>query len=109
MAAFAKGIVDTRYLVYDLSMRGAGAVLVGAGAASGSGCVMASASQPSPANRASERRTAERIAASASSLFLFAILVMVNYLAFRHYQRFDWTSQGLFTLSAEVEDRVARA
>jgi ABC-type uncharacterized transport system involved in gliding motility auxiliary subunit len=60
---------------------------------------MADASQPSPTHRASERRTATRIAASASSLFLLAILGMVNYLGFRHYQRFDWTSQGLYTLS----------
>lgn len=48
---------------------------------------------------ASERRTLERITASASSLLLLAILLMVNYLAFRHYKRFDWTTQGIFTLS----------
>lgn len=58
---------------------------------------MASATEP---QRASERRSVERITASASSLLLVAILVMVNYLAFRHYQRFDWTAQSLFTLSA---------
>jgi hypothetical protein len=27
------------------------------------------------------------------------ILLMVNYLAFRHFDRLDWTSQGLFTVS----------
>jgi hypothetical protein len=47
----------------------------------------------------SERRMLERITASASSLLLVAILLMANYLAFRHYKRFDWTSQGIFTLS----------
>jgi len=47
----------------------------------------------------SERRTIERITASASTLLLIAILGMVNYLAFRHYKRFDWTTQGIFTLS----------
>jgi len=51
------------------------------------------------AQRASERRTIERITASASSLLLIAVIAMVNYLAFRHYQRFDWTTQGIYTLS----------
>jgi len=27
------------------------------------------------------------------------IVLLVNYLAFRHYDRLDWTSQGMFTLS----------
>ncbi|MCS6798585.1 MAG: GldG family protein [Myxococcota bacterium] len=33
------------------------------------------------------------------SLFVAAIVLMVNYLAMRHYVRWDWTSQGLYTLS----------
>ncbi len=45
------------------------------------------------------RRTVEQVATSASSLLAFAIVLMVNYLAFRHYARVDWTSQGMFTLS----------
>lgn len=61
---------------------------------------MARATQTQAPQRASERRGVERVTASVSSLLLVAILGMVNYLAFRHYQRFDWTSQGLFTLSA---------
>jgi hypothetical protein len=43
----------------------------------------------------------DRITSSATALFVIAIAVMVNYLAFRHYQRFDWTSQSLYTLSAK--------
>jgi hypothetical protein len=35
----------------------------------------------------------------ASTAFAMLILVMVNYLAFRHYERFDWTSEGMYTLS----------
>ena len=57
------------------------------------------ASNKNAGRSTSERRTLERITASASSLLLVAILLMVNYLAFRHYLRFDWTSQGIFTLS----------
>ena len=57
------------------------------------------------ARSTSERRTLERITASASTLLLVAILAMVNYLAFRHYKRFDWTSQGIFTLSPKGYDK----
>jgi len=49
--------------------------------------------------RASEHRKAERISRISTVLLLVAILAMINYLAFRHYQRFDWTSQGIYTLS----------
>lgn len=49
--------------------------------------------------RAGKRRALEQVATSASSLLVMAIVLMVNYLAFRHYARVDWTSQGMFTLS----------
>lgn len=55
------------------------------------------------ANRRSEtqqRRVVGQVISSASTLTLLAVVVMVNYLAFRHYKRFDWTSEGMFTLSA---------
>lgn len=57
----------------------------------------------SPQKSGSERRAMQRITASVSSLALLAILAMVNYLAFRHYKRFDWTSQGLYTLSPKSQ------
>jgi hypothetical protein len=53
------------------------------------------------ARRAGEQRTRERITSSASTLLLVAIVAMANYLAFRHYKRFDWTTQGIYTLSAK--------
>jgi hypothetical protein len=56
-------------------------------------------SPSAPRARASERRNIERVTASASTLLLVAILAMANYLAFRHYKRFDWTAQGIYTLS----------
>jgi hypothetical protein len=54
---------------------------------------------PRGAKPAGDRQWVERLSISASSLVVLAIVLMVNYLAFRHYQRFDWTGQGLFTLS----------
>lgn len=36
------------------------------------------------------------------------VLLMGNYLSFRHYARWDWTSQSIFTLS-EKSERVVRA
>jgi hypothetical protein len=49
--------------------------------------------------RMRQRRVLERVATSGSTLLVLAIVLMVNYLAFRHYKRFDWTSVGMFTLS----------
>ncbi|MFI5307969.1 MAG: GldG family protein [Polyangiales bacterium] len=43
----------------------------------------------------------EQVVVSASSLLVLAIVLMLNYLAFRHYKRLDWTSAGIFTLSAK--------
>jgi hypothetical protein len=51
--------------------------------------------KPSPARE----RALSTVAINASTFFLIAIVGMANYLAFRHYSRFDWTSQGVFTLS----------
>jgi ABC-2 type transport system permease protein len=50
---------------------------------------------------ARQRRALERATISASTLLLVAIALMLNYLAFRHYRRMDWTSEGMFTLSAK--------
>jgi len=46
-----------------------------------------------------QRRVLGQVATSASSLLMLAVVLMVNYLAFRHYKRLDWTSVGMFTLS----------
>ena len=35
----------------------------------------------------------------ASALLVLALVVIVNYLGFRHYQRWDWTRTHLYTLS----------
>ncbi len=49
-------------------------------------------------------RTVSKIAGSFTTLFVVAIVLMANYLAYRHYQRFDWTSQNIFTLSAKSKE-----
>lgn len=48
---------------------------------------------------ARERRLQGRANVTVASLLVAAIVVMANYLAFRHYQRFDWTSERIYTLS----------
>jgi ABC-type uncharacterized transport system involved in gliding motility auxiliary subunit len=60
-------------------------------------------STPKAPASGSERLTMQRIGVSVTSLALLAILGMVNYLAFRHYKRFDWTSQGIYTLSPKSQ------
>lgn len=57
-----------------------------------------------PAKPKMEGRLVQELARSASAIFVIAIVVMINYLGFRHYQRFDWTSQGIFTLSPKSKE-----
>jgi hypothetical protein len=47
----------------------------------------------------SSKSALEPVFTSATTLFLVLIVAMANYLAFRHYERFDWTSEGIYTLS----------
>lgn len=48
---------------------------------------------------AGRRRLLGRFHLGAASLLLVAIVVMLNYLAARHYERLDWTQDRVFTLS----------
>ncbi|MEY4581872.1 MAG: hypothetical protein RL701_6575 [Pseudomonadota bacterium] len=71
---------------------------------------MADAGIPTKTNagqRASAKRTASRIQASTSTLLLLLIVALGNYLAFRHYKRFDMTSQSIFTLSPKSVSLVS--
>ena len=47
----------------------------------------------------SQRRSGEQWVGTAGVVLFAAIVAMVNYLAFRHYERVDLTSEGMFTLS----------
>ncbi len=40
---------------------------------------------------------------SISVLLMLAVFGMLNYLAFRHYKRWDWTKEKLYTLSSRTE------
>ena len=53
------------------------------------------ASEPSP----SQSRWVRDSILGAGAVMVLALFVMVNYLAIRHYQRFDWTSNKLYSLS----------
>lgn len=49
------------------------------------------------------RRVVGRLNLWLASGLLAAIMFMANYLAYRHYERWDWTSEGRFTLSDRSE------
>jgi ABC-type uncharacterized transport system involved in gliding motility auxiliary subunit len=57
------------------------------------------AAGPAGDDAASRRRVEGRLDVLLASSFLLAIVVMANYLSFRHYARWDWTREGVFTLS----------
>jgi ABC-2 type transport system permease protein len=48
---------------------------------------------------AQAQRAKEQAVAGATTAFVVLIVAMLNYLAFRHYERFDLTSEGMYTLS----------
>ncbi len=52
-------------------------------------------------------RTQYRLTLGISVVIGFGILVLVNYLASRHYRRFDWTRSGIYSLS-EKTDKVLK-
>jgi ABC-type uncharacterized transport system involved in gliding motility auxiliary subunit len=68
------------------------------------------APEPAPTKKAAAdeaagaRRLQGRANVIASSLLVVCIVLMANYLAFRHYRRWDWTSEGLFTLSPRTHE-----
>jgi len=58
------------------------------------------------AAEARSRRAVNWTHLGASLALATAILVMVNYLAFRHYERWDWTESSIFTLSDRTEEEL---
>lgn len=57
---------------------------------------------------AQTRRTRGRLFLIANAALLTAIVLAVNYLSFRHYERWDWTKDSLFTLSERSEKVLER-
>ncbi len=52
-----------------------------------------------PENRPSRNRWVQDTTLGAGAVVILALFVMVNYLAIRHYQRYDWTSNKIYSLS----------
>jgi ABC-type uncharacterized transport system involved in gliding motility auxiliary subunit len=57
-----------------------------------------------PDDKTSERRFSGRFNVMVTSVLVIAIVVMCNILAFRNYRRWDWTTEGLFTLSPRTQE-----
>jgi ABC-type uncharacterized transport system involved in gliding motility auxiliary subunit len=52
---------------------------------------------------ATKRRLIFGSTLGAASLLVIALAVIVNYLSFRHYERWDWTRSQIYTLSEKTE------
>lgn len=57
--------------------------------------------------RGRKRRTLEQAGGGLTIVLLGAIIFMVNYLAYRHYRRADWTSEGIYTMSEKSRQVLA--
>jgi hypothetical protein len=53
-------------------------------------------------------QTSKRVWGAGTGLLLVALVGLVNYLAFRHYDRWDFTTARLFTLSTRTEEVLTR-
>ena len=51
---------------------------------------------------ADRRQVIQGTTVGAGIVLVLALFAMVNYLAMRHYQRFDWTSSKLYSLSEKT-------
>lgn len=56
---------------------------------------------PAPAAKG-PGKAEQRVHVAVGALLALAIVLMLNYLAFRHFERFDWTSERLFTVSGRT-------
>ena len=54
-----------------------------------------------PEKRPSRSRWVQDSTLGAGAVLILALFVLVNYLAIRHYQRFDWTSNKIYSLSSK--------
>lgn len=98
MQDYSKGIVDSRTLVFDASVTAL--ALFGAtralewrrisGGPSGRGEAL---------DEAATERSKGRFHSFIGLILSVWIVLMVNFLAFRHYERWDWTTESRYTLS----------
>lgn len=54
---------------------------------------------PSETDEGARSRAEQRLHTFIGSVLVFAIVLMANYLSFRHYTRWDWTTDARYTLS----------
>lgn len=103
MQTFARGVVDTRFLVFD-------------GTVAAYGVFMAvrileqrrlGFFDPGQSSASIARLRQVRSNGLAASALVSILAVLLNYLAFRHYERFDWTLDARYTLSERSERVVA--
>lgn len=101
MEAFSRGVVDTRYLTFDISLAALAIAL-------------AIAAMRRTEVRLSPREGEDRSVwekgfyAAASIPLLLGLAFQVNYLSYRHYDRWDWTAHSIYTLSPRTEAELDR-
>lgn len=89
MEAFSRGVIDSRYVLFDFSVAAATlALAVGAVHARGK-----ELRWESPEGRWPVYNIA----------LLIALLVQINYVSYRHYERWDWTEHDIYTLSERTK------
>ena len=94
MDEFARGIVDTRRLVYYLSGTALFLLLASHGARGEEGDAVSARSS--------------RLGTSGAGILLaIAVFVGVNYLSLRHWKRFDWTHTQIYSLSETTKKILA--
>jgi len=99
MGDFAKGVVDSRPLVLAASIAVA-TVLLAWGVLSHE---RVGAQTRGGTEQEGARAVGTAILGQTPLLLVVAILVMANYLSFRHHTRWDWTSEGMYTLSERTQ------
>lgn len=91
MESFSRGVVDSRYLVFDGSLAALGVALTWLAMR---GAVRGEDIDAAPRARA---------LAVLNVLLVLGLAFQVNYLSYRHYDRWDWTESSLYTLSDRSE------
>lgn len=66
-----------------------------------------SAVKEPPRDDASRRRVETRIYAMLSAALLVGLAFQLNYLSYRHYERWDWTQHSIYTLSDRTKAVLA--